>query len=115
MINTTCPVCHRDDIEVKLNGKMRDHRRTRGVKGSPWCDASQQSAPLIADHLYDAGFVRDDSQGCIALDAKDMVCRARENRHQGSEYTGTDAGSMHEPKAYTGALDWHDAAEEEHA
>jgi hypothetical protein len=88
---------------------------------------------MIQDHRYDAGWPRDDSKGCISVWTRDSgptymrdagdVCAAPESSHQHSEYpsqrpgrtqgngTGRDAGSMHEPKPYTGDLDWQDSPE----
>lgn len=83
---------------------------------------------MITDHRYDAGWPRDDHDGCIAdtLGQEDSgaggTCGKPEAEHELSEYqhdpdpevgalggialTHDNPGDMHEPKAYHGALDW---------
>lgn len=90
---------------------------------------------MINDHLYDAGWPRNDNEGCIAVWSRDSgpkyarsagdVCAAPESSHAGSEYLDEREnearamsehgdsvrpwyapGDMHEPKPYTGKLDW---------
>lgn len=70
---------------------------------------------MITDHMYDAGFPRDDSQGCIVLvhmatfgqedEGGRIECGQPEDEHQDTEYS-SPPGDMHEPKPYTGELDW---------
>lgn len=73
---------------------------------------------MIKDHRYDAGWPRDDSQGCIVQVGSMEAfiagqCGQPETEHRLSEYPSqrpdrewSDAGSMHEPPPYTGELDW---------
>lgn len=90
---------------------------------------------MITDHRYDAGFPRDDSKGCIvdnvvapvpgATPGGLVACGRPEDEHDDSEYlpelTTEEAvaafedqrnpGDMHEPKPYTGELDWPDVGQ----
>lgn len=75
---------------------------------------------MIKDHLYDAGWPRNDKEGCIATWTKDSlyyarsaheVCGAPASSHEGTEYIGDpgagQAGDMHEPPPYRAtALDF---------
>lgn len=76
---------------------------------------------LIRDHLYDAGWPRDDSQGCIAdwpsiaPGGVSEPCGKPLSQHALSEYgDGMEEGSsrhpdnMHQPKPYLGSLNWPD-------
>lgn len=73
---------------------------------------------FITDHLYDAGFPRNDSKGCIADSGIGTYglsdCGQPLAAHAHSEYGDGrrdpgwyNPGDMHEPKPYTGELDWH--------
>ena len=92
---------------------------------------------MITDHRYDAGWPRDDSENCIAIDAKGLTCRAKEVAHTHSEYPSQrpnredppdgncltmpngecvtrrpcmhTPGDMHEPDGYPFELDWHES------
>ena len=73
---------------------------------------------MITDHAYDAGWPRDDGQGCLYLvpmftfgqpDEGDRAeCGQPLSEHANSEYAEDNRapGDMHEPKPYTGELDW---------
>jgi hypothetical protein len=78
---------------------------------------------VITDHRYDAGWPRDDSEGCIAevptgvADKTYADCGQPEAQHAHSEYPSQrparddqwypeDVGAMHEPAPYLGELDW---------
>lgn len=81
---------------------------------------------MITDHRYDAGWPRDDSKGCLVLAGRQawagVPCRKPEVEHALSEYPSqlpargdgaghraqVNPGDMHEPKPYTGELDWPD-------
>lgn len=76
---------------------------------------------MITDHRYDAGWPRDDSEGCIASVPcplgtlpGDADCGQPEAAHTHSEYPSQrperNHGAMHEPKPYTGELEWSDLA-----
>jgi hypothetical protein len=63
---------------------------------------------MITNHAYNAGWPRNDSLGCLTLVAGrrgERNCGATESEHAGSEYAPAP-GDMHEPKPYTGELDW---------
>jgi len=66
----------------------------------------------ITDHAYDSGPVNTGAP-CIAWveESHDgpQACGEFENRHRYSEYVSP--GDMHEPKPYTGELDWYDPTE----
>lgn len=73
---------------------------------------------LVRDHLYDAGWPRDDSQGCIAdwpsiapggvsdPCGKPLIQHALSEYGDGMDEGERSPGDMHEPPPYRGDLDW---------
>lgn len=79
----------------------------------------------ITDHAYDAGPVNTGAP-CIAWATGEPmgagtlvlrptnVCGKLEHEHRYSEYVEGNPGDMHEPKPYTGELDWSDGTYFDH-
>jgi hypothetical protein len=89
-----------NDVEV-AGTTLRQHRRTKGGK---WClgggTLATAHVPFVSDQEHGTRFPRVPSR----VQARDEPCAdpARCDIH------GNTPGNMHEPKPYTGELDWQD-------